>query len=316
MTRFFLGFCAAALVATPALALQGPPKFRTETIPAPAQPGAVPLYPDGTLPRSKVTERWNRTIGQIGPITIDQRSVRNVTRPTITPVLPDPAKATGAAVIVAPGGAFLSLSMDNEGWNVARRLADAGVAAFVLKYRLNETPEDDAAYMARMAEVFASAGRGDVSRTVSEPRATADALQALRVVRAGAKRWSIDPARVGMIGFSAGAMTALQAVTTGKPAERPAFFGYIYGPMGPVAVPADAPPMFAAIALDDGLFGRQGFGIVESWHQAKRPVELHAYERGDHGFGLGRQGTTTMLMMDQFLAWLDSRGLLKRETER
>ena len=68
---------------------------------------------------------------------------------------------------------------------------------------------------------------------------------------------------------------------------------------------------FAAIALDDGLFGRQGFGIVESWQKARRPVEFHAYEKGEHGYGLGRPGTTTAGMMDQFVAWLDARGLLK-----
>ena len=71
-------------------------------------------------------------------------AVRNVTRPTITPVLPDPAKATGAAVVVAPGGAFMLLAMDHEGWAVAHALADRGIAAFVLKYRLNPTPADEA----------------------------------------------------------------------------------------------------------------------------------------------------------------------------
>jgi hypothetical protein len=77
-------------------------------------------------------------------------------------------------------------------------------------------------------------------------------------------------------------------------------------------VPSDAPPAFVAIALDDGLFGHRGFGIVESWQHAGRPVELHGYGRGDHGFGLGRQGTTTTLMFDEFVVWLDARGLLAR----
>jgi acetyl esterase/lipase len=77
--------------------------------------------------------------------------------------------------------------------------------------------------------------------------------------------------------------------------------------MKPVTVPADAPPMFAAIAIDDEMFGRQGFALVESWHKANRPVELHAYERGGHGFGLGRPGTTTVELLDQFTAWLKLR---------
>ena len=134
-------------------------------------------------------------------------------------------------------------------------------------------------------------------------------MSALALVRNDAARWHVDAKRVGMIGFSAGAMTALQAALAKDGA--PAFFGYIYGPMLPIMVPPQAPPMFAAYALDDGLFGRQGFGIVEAWHAAGRPVELHAYEKGDHGFGTGKAGTTSTLVMEEFVAWLKSRGLLK-----
>jgi dienelactone hydrolase len=130
------------------------------------------------------------------------------------------------------------------------------------------------------------------------------------MVREQAGRWGVDPKRVGMMGFSAGAMTTLNAALEGKPDERPAFIGYIYGPMMPVEVPVDAPPMFAALTMDDPLFGGGGFGIIDSWHRAKRPVELHAYEKGGHGFGTGRPGTTTSLVMDEFSLWLKSRGLL------
>lgn len=302
---------ALALALAPAIALAQAGPFRALDLPTPPSPDAIPLYPAGTLPRPAVTERWNRMVGEIGPAHVDDRSVRNVTEPTITPVLPDPAKATGAAVIVAPGGAFQSLSIDSEGFAVARRLADRGIAAFVLKYRLNETPADNDAFLARIGAIFAAAARDDAKPDVSEPRATADALQALKLVRAQAARWRVDPARVGMIGFSAGAMTAMQAVLTGAPEQRPAFFGYIYGPMLPVAVPADAPPMFAALALDDGLFGRQGFGVVEAWHKAKRPVELHAYEHGDHGFGTGRPGTTSVQVIPEFVAWMEANGWLR-----
>jgi dipeptidyl aminopeptidase/acylaminoacyl peptidase len=68
--------------------------------------------------------------------------------------------------------------------------------------------------------------------------------------------------------------------------------------------------MFSAIAMDDGLFKGQGLGIVEAWRKAGRPVEFHGYERGDHGFGAGRPGTTTTLLLPEFLAWMDMRGLL------
>ena len=298
-----------ALAATPAWAQT--PQFRLERIATPAEPDAIPLYPAGTLPSGAAPERWGMLYGDFpGGAHVEARIVRNVSIPTITPVLPDPAKATGAAVIVAPGGAYLSLSMDYEGMWVARWLADHGIAAFVLKYRLNQTPDDEPAFMARVGQVMGRAAGGH-TEDIREPRAAPDALQALKLVRAEAARWNLDPRRVGIIGFSAGARTALQSVLGGAGPERPSFVGYIYGAMVPVQVPAGAPPMFAALALDDPLYGKQGFGIVDSWRQAGSAIELHAYQKGDHGFGLGRPGTTTTLVMDEFRLWLGTNGFLK-----
>jgi acetyl esterase/lipase len=280
-------------------------------IATPAQPDAIAIYPAGSLPAATLPERWGRLTAEFPDHTrMDARIARNISVPTITPVLPAPGKATGAAVVIAPGGAFLSLSMDSEGFAVAHRLADRGIAAFVLTYRTNPVPDDEPAFMRTVGQVMGEAARPGGTHSISDPFAAADALQALRLIRHRAGEWHIDPARVGMIGFSAGAMTTLQAILTAPPGEAPAFAGYIYGPMTAVAVPAEAPAMFAALALDDPLFGRQGFGIVEAWHAANRPVELHAYERGDHGFGTGRPGTTTTLVMPEFIAWLESRGLL------
>ena len=297
--------CAAALaIAAPAPG-QAPPAYPAE---APPEPDAIPLYANEG---SATSEDWVRFLGR-------DYAVRNVTRPTITPFLPDPKKATGAAVVVAPGGAFMLLALEHEGWKVARWLADHGVAAFVLKYRVIPTPREEkaaGAFMgARMAEAIAQVERGGPP-TIREPRATEDALAALKLVRAGAAKWGVDPKRVGMMGFSAGAMTTLNAVLAPDRAARPAFAGYIYGPMNAVTVPADAPPMFSAIALDDELFRNTGFGLVDSWRKAGRPIEFHGYERGRHGFGTGVPGTTTTLMLDQFHAWMGSRGLLARTSE-
>ena len=318
MNNLLKSLIALLILAPAAAAAQpGPGSFRISRIEAPSQAQAIALYPEGSLPKPKVAETWSLVTGRINATArIESRQVRNVSRPTIMPFLPDPAKATGAAVIVAPGGAFLSLSMYSEGYDVARWLADHGIAAFVLKYRLNETPEDDSAFMRVVGERMGAVVRAGHTPDIEEPRATEDALQALRVVRAKAANWGVDAKRVGMIGFSAGAMTTMRATLAGKGAERPDYIGYIYGPMTAIDVPADAPPMFAAFALDDGLFGRQGFGIVEAWHKAARPVELHAYEKGDHGFGMGRPGTTTTLLMDEFRAWMDFRGLLGGSAHR
>src|SRR6185503_7148373 len=120
---------AAMLMATSAFA-QEPPKTPIE---APAEPNAIPLETGGVEGQS-AKETWYKQWGD--PF------VRNVSRATLTPFLPDAAKATGAAVIVAPGGGFRILSMGNEGWDVAKALNDRGVAAFVLKYRLMPTAPD------------------------------------------------------------------------------------------------------------------------------------------------------------------------------
>lgn len=271
---------------------------------APHEPDAIPLYGSAT-PGKASTENWANYYGQFAV-------VRNVTRPTLTPVLPDPAKATGAAVVVAPGGAFMLLAIDPEGWRVARALADRGIAAFVLKYRIIPTPADSAEATKFMDDRVRE-GLPDPTKqpTLQFPQATEDGLAALALVRKRSTEWGIDPRRVGMIGFSAGAMTTLNSVLAAKSGTGPDFIGYIYGPQAIVDVPADAPPMFAAIAFDDPLFPTMGFPIVEAWHKAKRPVELHAYGRGGHGFNLGLPGTTTMGMLEQFVRWLGMEGFLK-----
>jgi acetyl esterase/lipase len=297
-----LNLSAALLLASPALAQGSMAERQIERVEQVVEPAAIPLLPGP--PSGDDPEIWYR-------MPDGRLAVRNVTRPTLTPVLPDPALATGAAVIVIPGGAYQFVSMENEGWPVARQLADRGIAAFVLKYRTNETPVDEAEMSVRSAALFANIGKPGFTDP-TEPRATQDAQAALAMVRARAAEWGVDPQRIGMIGFSAGARTAMNVIT-GPAEERPAFFGYIYGPLAaPTSVAADAPPMFAAIALDDGLRGRDGLGLVEAWHAANRPVELHAYERGEHGFGLGRAGTTSTGMLDQFTLWLRSRGLLDK----
>jgi dienelactone hydrolase len=276
---------------------------------APAEPGALPLYGDVT-PGTAATENWSK----MGTVNL---GVRNVTRPTLTPFLPKRGKATGAAVIVAPGGAFMALAIDHEGWQVARALADRGIAAFVLKYRLIETPADEKEAgrfmgMNLMKEVSAPMDGALLKQSI----APTDALAAIAMVRAGAAKWKIDPARVGIIGFSAGAMTARRVAIDAPVMERPNFVGYIYGPQDAETVPSDAPPLFNAIALDDSLFPSKGFPIATAWMTAKRPVEVHGYQSGNHGFGLGKPGATHGMMLDQFVAWMDMGGFLKAKVAK
>ncbi|WP_295633158.1 alpha/beta hydrolase [Novosphingobium sp.] len=297
-----LGILAAMSLLAMPLALHAQPATLDSMDHAPAGAVAIPLY--GAKTPGKVSDEIETRI--MGRETV----IRNVTYPTLTPVRPAPGTANGTAVIVAPGGGFSMLAMQNEGWRVAQALAARGVTAYVLKYRLNPSDRDEKVWMAGMAKLFAGIDKGGRPPEITDPAATEDALAALKLVRTRAAEWAIDPHRVGMIGFSAGAITALNAVLQAPAGGAPDFFGFIYGPMQAVAVPAGAPPMFAALAMDDPLFGHGDFSIASAWFAAKRPVELHVYQRGGHGFGLGQPGTTSTLMMPEFLAWMDMQGLL------
>ncbi|NWK98697.1 esterase [Sphingobium lactosutens] len=301
------GAVLALFAATPHIALaQAPaqstaPTFSFAPAAPPSQNTAIPLRTGPQAP-DVPAENWFLMNGEL--------QVRNVSAATLTPVLPNPEKATGTAVIVAPGGGFLGLAMQTEGYAVARWLADHGIAAFVLKYRLVPTPADFDVFAREM-----TAGRTGKPSTVRPPQDTPsysreDGLAALALVRSRAKEWRIDPKRVGMMGFSAGAFTTIATTLAAKAGERPAFIAPIYGRLTPRDVPVDAPPMYAVLAEDDHFFASQGFGLIEAWVRAKRPVEFHFYQNGGHGFGLGRPGTTSDGWIEGFMKWLAVNELL------
>ncbi|HEY6816990.1 MAG TPA: alpha/beta hydrolase [Croceibacterium sp.] len=286
---------AGSLLAVPAIAQDD----TMTPIVTPAQADAIVLG-TGPLPGATVPESWHRQYGSA--------FARNVTIATLTPYLADPAKATGAAVIVAPGGGFRTLSMENEGSEVARALAARGVSAFVLKYRLNQTPSDLAEFQRPASSAPPPRPSPDAAAAGLAPQ-IADARAAFALVRARSAEWRVDPDRIGMVGFSAGAMLTMTTALAGGDA-RPAFLGDIYGPLGQVTVPADAPPLFVALAVDDPLFPNTGFGLIESWRAAKRPVEFHYYEQGGHGFGMYPKETTSTGWFDAFVRWLGMHGML------
>lgn len=276
---------------------------------APAEPNAIPLG-TGAVDNQPASETWFRQWGD--PM------ARNITSATLTPFLPKPGTANGAAVIVAPGGGFRWLSMGNEGWEVAQALADKGIAAFVLKYRLHPTPPSPDSFKAWMSRPFPRpAANSDSSKTATAPgpprmdlsNQLADAEAAYAMIVKRAKEWGVDTSRIGMIGFSAGAGLTMHATLNSKTMKL-AFIGPVYGGMGKVDVPKNAPPMFSVIASDDFLFGGQ-FGVVESWFKAGIPVEFHLYQNGGHGFGLGNPDRTSNRWFDAFMYWLEVNRFLK-----
>src|SRR5579864_9549961 len=153
----------------------------------PKQPNAIVLS-TGKLPEATADESWHSQYGSM--------FARNVSIATLTPFLPSKSAATGAAVIVAPGGGFRTLSMENEGWNVAKALAKKGVAAFVLKYRLIPTPPDMAGFEASMRRMFSGPARrpaGPQDPSLALAPQIADTRAAFDLVRSRAKEWNVDP---------------------------------------------------------------------------------------------------------------------------
>ncbi|HEY2177807.1 MAG TPA: alpha/beta hydrolase [Caulobacteraceae bacterium] len=267
----------------------------------PAPPQTCPLHdrpPAGWEHPSQVelTEYWPPR----------HRMLRNVTAPTISVFLPAMPSRTG--VVIAPGGGFVALSIDEEGADVARWLAGHGITAFVVKYRLRATPADQKAFVAEFEKLLGGAKVDPNAPLPGEAEATADGRAAMAWVRARAPSFGLDPARIGFLGFSAGGLMANTLAVDGV--THPAFVGSIYSPLrANVTVPADAPPMFTAQAADDPLFGAVATSTYQAWRAAHRPVELHVYAKGGHGFGLRHQGTTSDKWIDEFYAWLAAQGL-------
>jgi acetyl esterase/lipase len=237
--------------------------------------------------------------------------VRNVTQPTLTAYLPDRAPASRAAVIVCPGGAFHFLAIEHEGVEVARWLNARGIAAFVLRYRLIETPADDSALSQYMHQNLTDRGRFQQLMQVLRPLITADGLQAVKLVRGRAAEWGIAPDRIGIMGFSAGGYVTTSVALGYAADSRPDFAAPIYSsPFENISVPGDAPPLFIAVAHDDAFAASASVPLYSAWSAAGRSAELHIYSAGGHGFGMNRQGLPSDSWIERFGEWLQAQGVL------
>jgi len=227
-----------------------------------------------------------------------ERVVTNVHKPYLVPYLPAKDKATGAAVIVIPGGGHRELWSDHEGHNVAKWLADRGVAGFVLIHRLAR--EKDSTY-------------------TIEGHSLADTQQALRVLKSKAGELGLDAMRIGVMGFSAGgelaALAAVRYAGEESAVLKPAFQALIY-PAIPkeMALVKDMPPAFLACGENDRQNISQGLPeLYLAMKKAGMSAELHVYAGTGHGFGFrpARSGAVTGWQM-RFLEWLEGRGFLKK----
>ena len=266
-------------------------------------PPVVLLWPNGAPgSQGKTAEESVRTTPQ------GEHVVSSVHRPSVTVYLPSRDAATGAAVVIAPGGGHSELWMDHEGYNVAKWLGERGVAGLVLKYRLAR--EKDSAYRI-------------------EGESLADIQRAVRLARSRAAEWGINPDRIGVMGFSAGGELAALAATrfdagnqdAADPVDRfsskPDFQALIY-PAIPqdMKLSKDTPPAFLACGENDRQNISQGLPeLYLALKKAGALAELHVYTGVGHGFGV--RATTkgpVAAWPSRLLEWMDARGFLKRSS--
>ncbi len=269
----------------------------------------IRLYP-GAAPGS---EKWTHQEKEYFSPIFNTQVVTNVAQPTLTAYLPEAAKANGTAVIVAPGGGFHALSINSEGVDVAKWLAERGVAAFVLKYRLVPTGEDG---VKEMMEKAANRQKFDADNAAVVPLAIADGIAAVAYVRKHAAEFGIAPNRIGLMGFSAGGTVTAGTLFNCTAESRPDFAAPIYAYLGALketAAPKDAPPLFVVAASDDQLgLAPDSVSLYSKWLAAKKPAELHLYSKGGHGFGMKKQNLPSDQWIDRFGDWLGLQGLLKK----
>jgi acetyl esterase/lipase len=279
-----------------------------------AHPAAVALWPGGA-PGSEARRHepeqisWRQEPDIVFPVLF------NVHNPSITPFLPAKDKATGCAVIIAPGGGHMQHTIDREGYDLARYLAARGIAAFVLKYRL--------------ARDQANLSTGAAQPYTVEVHGVGDASRAIRLIRSRAAGWNVQPDRIGILGFSAGGEIAILAALrhdAGKPgaadpvervSSRPDFFAPIY-PGGLAGHDAEiakgrTPPAFLACTVDD----RMPVALASFWgalHKAGVNAELHVYNSGGHGFGVraDRANLAVSTWHARLVEWLGDRGFLRK----
>lgn len=260
-------------------------------------PGSGPQLPAEIM-------RWESYKGATGmswyPV------VSHISNPSIIPYLPPPDKATGAAVVVCPGGGHRYLAMEHEGHAVGKWLSAHGVAAFVLKYRLANEPGSP--YQVGV-------------------HALMDAQRAIRTVRSRAREWNVNPAAVGIMGFSAGgevaALAATQFETPVKGSAdsvdaldcRPDFQALFYPglPGDPLVLSPRTPPAFLCSADDDQFhLTAPMVRLYQGLEAAGVPAEMHVYARGGHGFGIRDQDKPVYTWMPLFMAWLGDQGMLAK----
>jgi acetyl esterase/lipase len=217
-----------------------------------------------------------------------------------------PGKGNGTSIIVAPGGAFHILSIDSEGHDVAKYLSERGITAFVLTYRVVKSNEPNP--FAELMPLMNDFKKLDEINAPVVEMATQDGIEAIKYVKANAKKLGIDPKKMGFMGFSAGGTLTMNVLLSAPQELKPNFIAPIYHYANAVTgkeMPNAITPAFIAVAADDNLgFTPHSIRLFERWTAAKHPTELHIYENGSHGFGMRKNNTASDHWINDFENWL------------
>lgn len=284
----------------------------------------IRLY-EGKAPGSESWTHQEQTIEYLSPFWNEINTVvLNVVDPVIIPYLPAPGTETGAAMLVCPGGGFSALSWNNEGPQVAEWLAAHGIAAFVLKYRIQyagATPEE-----VGMTAEYTYGGKrpddayralADKNRKVNEtlgdvrPLAFTDARTAMTYIRTHAAEYGIDPEKIGMVGFSAGGAVALDVLYHHDAQSKPNLVALIYGAMAQPEFPEDPCPLFIAATQYEipGL----SYELYGMWCKNRLPAEIHSFTNSRHGFGYRPNGAPENLWITLLHNYMKNIGFIGQE---
>lgn len=269
----------------------------------------VPLYPN----RAPGSENWDWQEKELFSKAFQTQIVYNVSQPSLTVYVPNKVVANGTAVIICPGGGFHTLSINNEGAEVAKWCNSKGITAFVLKYRLVKSETDNP--VKELIPLLNNRKKLDSVNAPVIPLAITDGLVAIQFVRDHAAEYKIEKDKIGIIGFSAGAAVTIGSVFNySSSSNRPDFAAPIYvytGALVNTIVPTDAPPLFIAAATDDPLgLASSSVRLYSDWLASGKSAELHMYSKGGHGFGMRKQNLPVDSWIERFGDWLDLQGFL------